>query len=71
MIAMVTSTTPFLPEQHLVEDRLNEVGDGAGRDAVDDHRGEGRREPAPVGPRVPQQPSELVHAPDLAIPPPE
>jgi hypothetical protein len=50
-----------LAEQDLVENRLDEIGDGARAGAVDEHREQGGGQPAPVGPRVAEQPAELVH----------
>ncbi len=60
-----------LADEDVVDDVLDQLGDVAGGRAVGDHRDERRREPASIGPRVPQETPELVHAPDLAVAPPE
>ena len=60
-----------LADEDVVDDVLDQLGDVAGGRAVGDHRDERRREPASIGPRVPQETPELVHAPDLAAAPPE
>ena len=59
----------LLTEQDLIEDWLDEVGDGSGGGAVDDHRGKRRGSRPDRAGCVPQQPPELVTRPRLPVVP--